>query len=248
MPQNRKIIAIGALAALIIIAAGAAIWYVLNVTGKQEVSTDDPVDVVGDFYDAWLLAAQSTSTNPYDAGLAKSRILSKELRKEIAAAHRAGTMPDPVLCQTVLPTDVGIRTVFNSPEETQVLVTARKSTSTEQAIVTLRSLEEGWYINSIKCSPGEFAPEREFTFDRDGVLLKNVPAPLDPQKWHLLFEENGEPNHYVPLFFAATTMCQPLKGAESACAPDTFAENAKVHIQGDMTELGVEVKRLIERK
>jgi hypothetical protein len=200
------------------------------------------VDIVHDLYGPWLKAAQSTTTNPYQEGLGKSPFLSKELRERLEVPQ--GGL-DPVLCQTVIPAKISMRTVYEGADKTEILVTAKKpATSTEQAIFTLLPLDGGWYINSIRCSPGEFAPDSEFSFDREGQLMKKVSPPLDPQYWHLVFEEDGQTGHYAPLFFSTGSMCHALDGSTAVCNPDTFIEASKAHVQGQMTEKGVEVKRI----
>jgi len=243
MQKNKKLIigiVIG-VAVLLVVAGGL---FLSGIFAKQEVALFDPVDIVIDFYNPWLEAAQSTSTNPYEAGLAKWPYLSKELRKQLKEAGSVEGGLDPVLCQTNVPEDIGVRTVSQSETLAEILVTARRSTSTEQAIIKLLPLDGGWYINEIQCSAGEFAPEREFSFEKEGRLVKNVPAPLSAENWHLVFEQNGTKENYVPLFFGAETMCITTTGATAVCTPDTFAEDAKVLVQSQMTELGAEVVRM----
>lgn len=242
MIRNRTHLIIGSALALVLLVIGGIVFAV-TVLGKQEVSTHEPVDIVFDFYRPWLEAAQATTTDPYQAGLAKAPILGKELRAKIRAAQKEGGL-DPVLCQTTPPEDVALRVVVQSEVQSEILVTARRSTSTEQAIVTLLPLRGGWYINDIRCSPGEFAPEREFSFDTEGYILKSVPEPLNPEYWHLVFEENGKEGHYVPLFFSVESTCVAQDGVTEACVPDNFRDASKAHVKGQMTELGVNVARL----
>lgn len=240
---NKRTLIWGGIALLVVIAAVVASCFIFG-SSKQEVSTDEPVDIVNAFYDEWLAAAHSTTTNPYQEGLAKNPLLSKELRKELKKTSKIEDAVDPVLCQRPLPEAVSLRSVYAIDGKAEVLVTARRSTSTEQSIVTLLSKNDGWYIDNIRCSLGEFAPEREFSFDREGFLLKSVPEPLNSNYWHLIFTENDIPGHYAPLFFSEASVCQDQKGAEVNCDPDGFMETAKAHVQGEMTELGVQVKRL----
>lgn len=237
MSRNHKII-IGIVVGLAIVGVAIAVWSMS--TGKQQVSTDEPVDVVHSLYRPWLEAAQSTTTDPYQEEIGALPFLSKKLQKRLKAPQDG---LDPVLCQTVVPEKISTRRVYEGADKTEILVTASKpSTSTEQAIITLLPLDGGWYIDDIRCSPGEFPPEREFTFDREGHLLKSVPLPLDSQYWHIIFEQGGQPGHFAPLFFSATSTCLSRNGDSAVCDPDTFVETSKVRVQGEMIETGVEVK------
>lgn len=242
MPTNKKLV-IGIIAGAAVLIVLFGIVRMTGVFDKQQVSAYEPVDVALDFYGPWLEAVQSTSTNPYEAKLADWPYLSKELRKKVKGAEGSGGL-DPVLCQTNVPEDIGVRIVGESETGAEILVTARRSTSTEQAIIKLLPLEGGWYIDDIECSPGEFAPEREFSFEMEGRLVKNVPAPLNAENWHLIFEQHGTADNYVPLFFGAETMCITRTGASAVCTPDTFAEDTKVFVQAQMTEMGAEVVRM----
>lgn len=245
--KNRTLI-LGGIVALIAIILVA--WLFLrdgSVAGvtKQEVSTSNPLDIVFDFYEPWLAALHSKSTDPYQEGLADNPLLSKELRERIKdSKDHSDTEPDPVVCQTIIPAQISARPINQSDENTQILVMSREKGHTEQAIVTLLKLNDGWYISDIMCSPGEFAPEREFSFEMEGYLLKSVVPPLDSRNWHLVFEQNGVKGHVVPLFFGAESTCVKDGGTESVCAPDTFVEPSKAMVHGQMTEAGVEVKRL----
>lgn len=239
--KNKKIITISL---IVIILIAVIIFTIAKNASKQEVAMGDPVDIVTDFYNPWLEAVKSETTDPYTEGYSKSPILSKELRKKIAEAQGAEEYLDPVVCQTVVPEKIATRTVHESETDVQILITARKSESTQQAIVDLKALNGGWYIEDINCSPGEFAPEREFSFDREGALIKDsIPAPFNPEHWHIVFEENGELGHVAPLFFDADSVCVDKKGNESECDTSTFFEAMNVSVKGQMSESGVQVKR-----
>lgn len=216
-----------------------------NVLNQQEVSMSDPVDVVLDFYDPWLDARKSETTDPYKEGLDKSPILSKELRSRISKAKgQSDTEVDPVLCQVTVPTVISGRPLYESEDKVEILILARDKGLDGQAVVVLNKLNGGWYINDIKCSPGEFAPPREFSFEREGYLLKSVPAPLNSKYWHLVFEENDELGHVAPLFFGEESICILSNGDESVCNPDQFLETSKATVYGEMSESGVSVKKL----
>lgn len=236
---------IGIVAVLVIVIA--LIWGFSKGGGRQEVSMFDPTDTVTTFYDQWLKAVKEPETAVPDLKtLAKWPVLSKTLRDKIAEAQKnSDTTTDPVLCQTVAPESYSTRRVYESAEEVQILVMSRDTSVTEQAIVTLMSLDGGWYINEIECSLGEVAPVREFTFEKEGFLLKDsLPAPYDTKKWHLVFEENGVPGHVAPLIFDSASECTNLAGDKASCKTDDFQEATKVSVQGQMTERGATVSFL----
>jgi hypothetical protein len=232
MSTYKKLAAVAALVAVLAL-AGVALGLWWHAKTKQQVSTDESVEIVHDFYSRWLEAAQSTSTDPYREGLADWPLLGDALRARIVAAQGGS---DPVLCQTAVPEKISTRRVYEGADKVEILVTARRSTSTEQAIVTLLPLDGGWYIDDIMCSPGEFAPEPEFTFDREGVLSKDASG-----AWHLVFVEDGQAGHEAPLRLGAQSVCHASDGTTVACSPDLFAEGAKAHVRGQMTEMGVDV-------
>jgi len=212
---------------------------------QQEFAKGTPIDVVLDYYLPWLKARQATTTNPYQEGLASSTILSPELRARLMASE-VGLIDgfDPVLCQPATTTDIRItaRLMNEQPERAQVLVLAIGLPS--QAIVTMQKQGEGWFMSDITCAAGEFAPDREFSFEREGNLLKNVPQPLDSQYWHLVFSEGGKPGHTAPLFFDASSTCVTVDNRESVCDTADFREAVKASVQGEMTDTGVKVKKL----
>jgi hypothetical protein len=235
MSTYKKLAAVAAVVAVLALATvGAGLWW----QGKQQkVSTEEPVDIVHDFYKLWLTAAQSTTTDPYQEGLADWPFLGEALRAKVLSAHAAGAV-DPVLCQSSVPAEIAQRRLAETETWREFLVTARKSTSTEQAIVRLVPLDGGWYVDDIQCSAGEFAPEAEFSFDREGQLVKDSSG-----NWRLLFVEDGEPGHVAPLIFGAQSACRGQDGAAATCDA-SLAEHATAHVRGHMTEMGVEVAQL----
>lgn len=243
MQKYRKLIIAGAAVVLLVILSIGG-FFLYKALTKQVVSTEEPTDIVKGFYEEWLLAAQSTTTNPYTLGLHKNSILSPELRKRIASAQKSKDGLDPVLCQSEVPAKINTRTVFKLEDKAQILVTESKATTTDQSIVTLLHTPEGWYINEIKCSAGDVGVEREFSFDVDGYLLKSDAKPLDGKYWYLVFEENGEKGHFVPLLLSPESMCTTVTGATAVCNPDVFVQASKAHVQGQMTETGVTVKTI----
>lgn len=233
---------------VVIVLVVVLVWFFANRGSEQKVSTLDAVDIVGDFYHGWLKAVQQpTEADPNLQTLAKSPILSKALKSKIAKVQKdsAATI-DPVLCQSKTPPEeISIRRVSMGEDETQILVTSKDKSVANQALVVLNKLNDGWYINDIQCSLGEFAPEREFSFEQEGFLLKNsISAPYNPKNWHLVFAENGEAGHVVPLLFDAESQCTDLNKSKSVCKPDQLTEAMKVLVRGQMTERGAKVKQL----
>ncbi len=248
--NRRNQIIIGAVAAVLVILVAVAGWVYsdrgyLFTPPPQEVVMGDPADGVLGFYEPWLEAALSTSTDPYAQDLHKAPVLSLEVKKQIREGKgRSDNELDPVLCQVVTPLQTSARPVYENETNAQVVVVSRDKGQPEQAVVSLTKLNEGWYISDIRCTAGEVAPVREFSFDTEGFLVKSVPAPYKAGNWHLVFEQNGQPGHVVPLFFNAESSCTGFDGVAASCDISTFIEPSKALVQGEMSETGVTVKKL----
>jgi hypothetical protein len=253
--NNRVVIIGGAVIVLIIIIAGAVSFFrggAGSLTSKETGSiptptgtTKDPIDAVSDFYAAWLEAANSHSTDPFKAGLATSPVLSKALSDRIVASEgKTSTTTDIVLCQTKAPTQIATRVVYAQDTKEEILVTARDKDLTGQAIITLSKNGDLWSIDDIQCAPGEFAPDREFTFEQQGYLLKDVPPPYSSKDWHLVFEQDGKMGNVVPLFFDKDSMCTAADGTTAVCDPTQLKQTTKATVHGSMTEYGVQVKKM----
>ena len=253
--NNKKIILIGA-AVLVLIAAialGTSLFRGDSNSTPGEVDgvqipPDDAFDVAIEFYNEWLALTQSTTTNPFDSGLINSTRLSNDVRtviNERRATKVEGDL-DAVLCQAAVPERVGGKEIFKSEIKAQVMILARgfETKSPYQAIVDLDAIDGNWQITKIECLQSEVAPVREYDFERSGYLLKSVTAPLNPEYWHLVYEENGIPGHAIPLFFDAESMCVAVGGTETVCDPSQFVEPAKVLLQADMLDTGADVRRV----
>ncbi len=245
---------IGGVVAIIVIAG--LVWFFTahkNAAAPEQILSSNagsklaPTDLIATFYDQWLSAVQNPATaNPNTATLAKSSVLSSSLQAKIANAENDPKKTvDPVLCQSTVPAGISTRTVYTLPDSTEILVTSKDKKVTNQAIVTLKKSDNGWFIDNIDCTLGEYAPVKEFSFDNPGFLLKtSVPKPYNPKNWHLVFEENGQKGHVVPLFFDAKSQCTDLNGNTATCSPDKFTEATKVSVQGQMSETGVNVVKM----
>lgn len=215
----------------------------------QTAPTEDPLDVTLDFYNSWLTALQSTTTDPYQSGLANLPVLSLEVQSYIEKKRTEKKEGDPevVICQPLIPERIGGKAIYAKETEAQIMVLARglEVKSSHIAVVTLGAKDGAWMINDITCSQGEIGPDKEFDFAYTGFLLKqSVPAPLNPQNWHLVFEQNGQEGYTAPLFFNAESICVAADGSESVCDPSTFREATKVSVQADMTEEGGTVRKM----
>ncbi len=233
---------------VILALAGLAWWFLSgsDQLAEPEPAEGEPVDIVLDFYEPWLTAVKATSTDPYQEGLAESLILGKELRARLGEEKRSSEESDPVLCQSAVAPDTNLsaRPIMENEDQAQVLVMPARQSMQSQASVTLLKQNGGWYVADIECTTGESAPEREFSFEKEGLLLKDVPEPLDSRYWHLVFEQNGQGGHTVPLFFDEESRCEGPGQAASPCDPAELTQTSKALVQGEMTEEGVKVKHL----
>ena len=212
---------------------------------ESAIPENDPIDVALEFYNDWLEAVQSTTTDPYAAGLTTDVRLNEASQTKLAESNIEVEL-DPVLCQVLVPERIGAKVSYTLEREAQLLILARglAEKSGRQAVVDLVAENGEWVIAGITCTEGESAPEREFTFERDGFLLKSVPPPLNPEYWHLVFEERGVPGHTTPLFFSEDSVCVSITGEEAVCDTDTLQEATAATVKGQMTESGVNVSRI----
>lgn len=207
----------------------------------------DPLDLTIDFYTEWLGVVTQEDVDPHTSPVASNPLLSSRMQELIKSFDAADAEPDPILCQNEVPSDLRSRPVFVHDDSAQILITPRNGDDLLQQIqVTLKMGGTGWLITDIICTNGEVAPDREFSFAREGQLLKDVPPPLNREYWHLVFEQNGVMGHTVPLFFETESICISQEGIESGCNQENFTQTAKVFIEGEMTEAGLAVKRLTE--
>jgi hypothetical protein len=230
----------------------AAIWYglgrgVVTVNNNaDERPIADPLDVVFDFYNEWHNEARTKGQVSAGAAVMSSPILSTSTRENLNQKLTAGTEGiDPVLCQAVVPEKIKIKVIHQIPAEMEVMVMSRYASATPIgfALVKLSLNNREWHIDDITCSRGDVLEAREFSFEQTGQLLKNVPAPLDSNFWHLVFTEDNTPGHTAELHFSSSSVCT-LNGRETLCDTATFAEAANASVEGNMTESGVDVLRM----
>lgn len=204
----------------------------------------DPINVTLDFYESWLSAKEIGPNEPFTQGLLDLEQVGPELREKIKAEEGQLTEEglDPVLCQEGLPEGLRTIPVFQQSESAQILVTTKGKPG--QAVIDLKAKNGLWRITDINCGNAETGPQGEFSFDKSGFLLKQVPAPLNSEYWHLVFEEAGVLGHAVPLFIGAETECLAADGSGVSCESDLLKETMPARVQGEMSEAGVTVKRI----
>ncbi len=211
----------------------------------------DSRGIVLDFYEVWMEARRSTTTDPYAAKLVPTAAFSKDLNQKIADAENdfRTNEKDPILCQYEVPEKLRVKVIFENEKAAQLLITPKENTLATQVVVDLDKRAEGfWLIKDISCGSGEQAPDvGEFSFDREGFLMKDsLPAPLDSQYWHLVFEQNGVMGHTAPLFLSGESNCILKDGEEKVCTDEVLFETMRVTVKGSLTEAGVDVKRIEE--
>lgn len=249
--SNKSKLIVGGVIVLVII--GAIVWLSGSIGGgptdddknsNRGPGADDSLDALGDFYGPWLAALQSTTSDPYIETLYTSSFLTQEVEDYILGAEGNESGLDPVMCQTEVPERYRTKRIFEDENSAQILVISRGIETARQSLVSLTLYEDGWRISNIECKEGESEPEREFSFERDGYLLKTDMEPLNPEYWYLVFEENDMKGHTAPLFFDDSSVCIDRGGEEGPCDPNNFPQAGAATVKGQMSELGVEVKRL----
>ncbi len=237
---------------LLIITIAFVGWKIMggNTGGEGDNShgtpESDPIDIVLDFYNPWLAAELSTSTNPHESDLQNSSLLTKELAKNLSSsAEYLAAEINPVLCQSEVPERIGGKLIFVTEKDAEVMVVPRGKKVPQMAIVSLIIEDNEWIIDGIECSQGDVLPDREFSFENEGFLLRqSVQAPLNPEDWHLVFIQDDEEGHTAPLHFDTESMCTDEGGIVAVCSKDQFTEASKVIVKGEMTEAGVQVKQV----
>lgn len=254
----RKNLHIGSGIIFVLLLIGALWFFSSNTTfigstgdGENEITpTEDPLDVTINFYNDWVAALVSTTTDPYQAGLATSSVLSEEVKAYIEEKRinkKDGDF-EAVTCQLTTPPRVGGKEIYKKDTEAQIMILARgqEVKTSNMAIVTLKAKDGLWQISNINCTQGEIAPITAYDFEHSGFLLKqSLPAPFDSQYWHLVYEEvDGQTGYTVRLYFTPESICISKEGSEAVCSPDSFTEATKAFVEANMTEEGGVVERM----
>ena len=152
----------------------------VEVVNEQTVPEEEPIDIVLDFYNSWLKAILSTTTDPYAANLHNSPLLSDNLKTELATGQTEENFAvDKVLCQSVVPPRIGAKPIFSNDTEGQVMVLPRGSDEAGMAIVTVVAKSGEWVLDKIECSMGDVLPEREFSFSYEVKFHEKILQCID---------------------------------------------------------------------
>jgi len=243
---------------LVIVGAALASLIWMAVTNREDSFVDeniytlgDPLDITLDTINSWRdnIAPETEEAMSLTEFLMKDVFTRALATSLLSLAEDTSREPlrDVILCQSEVPPRIVGRLIVQTETEAQVMVMARgtENRSPFQTIVTLLGNGEGaWVISRLECAQGEVAPEVEFTFDYEGYLLKSVPPPYQAGEWHVVFAQDGQMGYVAPLTFTNDSVCISSNGDESVCNPAIIQEPAPALVQGDMTEVGVNVKRI----
>jgi len=239
--KDKKYIIAGIIG-IIVVALAVNLFNANKDQGKQTVSYDDPTDIVLDFYEEWLDAVYATDTDPYLSKLADNTpVLSKTLRDRLTTAPEDQGI-DPVLCQSIPPEKISSKVIFTDASSTQILVVSKEPKQANQAVFTLSSLEDGWYIEDIVCSKEVSDAPYGINFEHEGGLFKGIESLSDRDYWSLMYAQDAQ-MVTAKLVFTANSTCIDTAGNESTCNPEQFTE-AKVTVRGEVKEEGIEVTQL----
>lgn len=229
---------------------GLIVWFTTGGKGlipeKWTGVAGDPINVTLDFYEAWLEARTAGPNEPFAQGLLDFEQVGPELRDKLKAQEGQlnDESVDPVLCQIGVPEGLRTLPVYQQESAAQILVMSTTAGQSGQAIINMEARDGLWRIVDITCGNAEAGPQGEFSFDKAGFLLKQVPEPLNSDYWHLVFEEAGVLGHAVPLFIDADTVCVNTDGSTAACDDNLLKETIPARVKGEMSEAGVNVKRI----
>ena len=216
-----------------------------NGDGETVIPTSDPLEDVVGFYNEWLTALHATDTDPVASGLLDSPQLTPDMKESLKAAMNTESELDPVLCQASVPEKIGAKLISQKDAAAKVMIIARGEKMPGQSIASLVPQDGIWAIDKIECAFGETPPEQgEFSFEREGQLLKSVPPPLDQNFWYLVYEDDGIMGYTAKLIFDEESVCTDVDGITGACNPDTFEETDPAFVQGEMGEAGLMVKHV----
>jgi len=212
-------------------------------TSENQAKTD-PIDVATSLFTPWLAALQATSSEPDFGLLLATAPVTPELRSRLQQQiDQPAQSVDPVICQPITPERLGAKVVYITDDKAELMVVARGNKVPEQALYTLQWQGSDWIVSDITCSRGELAPEQEYSFEREGNLLKDsLQPPLDASKWHLIYTRDDVAGYAIPLEFNESSVC--ISDAEAVCDLSILNEAAAAKIQGSMQESGVLVERL----
>lgn len=208
----------------------------------------EPTDLVLDFYSGWIDRKKVETVDEKTPNPTNSPLLSYQVYEEVKDFDFSAdnTEVDPVLCRADLPNGLRSRVVFSTDNKEQILILSADKQTPQQSIITLEKNNDLWEITDIKCGSGEEGgPMGEFSFENEGSLLKDsLPEGFNTDYWHLVFEQDDMQGHTAALLIDEGSVCVDKEGNESTCDPETFFQTMRVRVQGNISEAGVEVKRI----
>lgn len=243
--KNKKIIGV-----IILIVAVVAIVIMTMRGGNGDVADQwngmmgEPLDITLNFYSDWMGLLESEDRAMEMTELLNRTPLAADLKDRLAGSGVSEN--DMVVCHTFDRARIRPEVIYETDTTAQYIMQIPKSEIAEgYALVDLSGRDGSWQIDNITCAQGEVAPEQgEFTFDQEGSLLKDsIPAPYDSSSWHLVFQED-ERIGVVPLLFSEESQCITEGNDTVACDDNYLVEAKRVHVFGQMTEIGAEVVRI----
>jgi hypothetical protein len=242
----RKIVLIIIPLILLVVAVTMVMKGGVSTFNKEETTKPvaDPLDVVLDFYGEWIDFIKSTSTNPYQSELMNNPVLTESVKQRLLEDKGNGSDLDPFFCRMNTPERIGGKVLYSLENSAEIIIKDRRASSTEpfsQAVVSMEVKDGVWQITKIVCNRGEIAPESEFSFEKDGYLIKSMQAPYVSGQWHLVYAEDGTMGYVAPLIFTASSTCTTQEGNTSTCTPDSITEGTAARVKAHMTEEGATV-------
>lgn len=247
MKNIQKYVAAGILLAVAIAAFVFISKYDTNGGAAWNGTSGEPADIVTDFYQKWMDRRTAGDAAVPMRDFLAAEPLAEGVRDTIINAESSTV--DPVICRQSEIEGMRVQIGFITDTASQILVLAPSADFGDgYAIVDLAGKEGTWQIEKITCAAGEIVPEeKEFTFDAEGTLVKQVPPPFAAGKWHVIYKDAAQQVGLVPLQIGAKSVCSLADGTATACDDSFLVEAVDVHVYGSMTETGVDVAR-IERK
>jgi hypothetical protein len=235
--------------AVLLLVIAALVWQlVLKDDAPRTPKTIEPLDVTLAFFSDWR-EALATSSAPSVSDLLATTTVTTALRDRLLAdiGEDMNKAKETLFCGTDLPNRVRAKVVYeNASSSAEMLVMAKyDNASSTNSLPFVKLVFEApfWRIDSISCSAGDVIPDREYSFEQTGRLLKQVPKPYDSTQWHLVFTEDGTPGHVAMLIFTPESRCTE-NGTTTPCDPGALKETAEAKIQGQATESGITVVNL----
>jgi hypothetical protein len=237
---------------LLVVLTLIVVFYLKGPNDNDDIAqsglSGEPIDLVLDFYSDWIERKKVENVDATTPNPVESELLSIEVYEQLKDFDfsTANTELDPVLCRTTLPNGLRSKVVFTTETKQQIMIVAADKQSSEQSTITLEKNNDLWQIVRITCGSGEEGPViGEFSFDNEGSLLKDgLPDGFNTDYWHLVFNQDDMEGFTAALLIDEVSICVDKEGNENVCDPSTFFQTMRVHVQGQLSEAGVIVKRI----